>query len=228
LRPGRVCSTPLARFALAAAVLAALLAATSTAQAANQPHPTLDAIASEVAGRPVTVWCETDEGEWLALTKGRTGVTGFARFGDTIAYVAPSRCGALHAGLAGTATLFDLGRSLLVLLHESLHLRGIRDEGETDCTALGLVKTYAVRYFGFAELATEERVVERWVRVKRRVWVKRDGRRVRVARWVRVRRTTTVTVRVPSLALENLYAVALQEHRGSAATRPEYAGFCDR
>lgn len=114
------------------------------------------------------------------------------------------------------------------MLHESVHLRGVHSEGETDCTALGLVKTYAIRYFGFKEQATVTRYVKRMVKVKRRVWVKRHGKRVRVAKWVRVRRTVAVRVLVPNPALENLYAVALQAHQEKASASPDFAGFCDR
>lgn len=210
---------------LLAAVAAALA---GTAQAGNQPHPTLDAIASEVAGRPVSVWCETDWDDWHTMTGGRFPGAFVRSLTDTVAYMGPLRCTDLTAAVSGSASVTQLGGGLQALLHEAVHLRGVLDEGETDCTALGLVREYAIRYFGFPETVAEKRRVTRTVRVKRRVWVRRDGRRVRVVRWVRVKRTVTVTVTVPNPALANVYGAASQVHRRSVSADPSYAGFCDR
>lgn len=207
--------------------MVAALALAGSAQGANQPHPTLDAIASEVAGYPASVWCETDETAWAGMSA--TGASGFVRRTATghepVAYIGPSACTPLTEALRDSyaVSTVDLAHGLLTVLHESVHLRGVHDEGETDCTALALVKTYAVRSFGYSEWTTVKRRVHRWVHVQRKVWVKRDGRRARVTRLVRVRVARTVKVRVPDVGLASLVAAAELEHLRKS---PEYQGDC--
>lgn len=210
--------------------MVAALALAASAEAANQPRATFDAIASEVAGYPASVWCENDPAAWAAMAGEDAVVGGFIRWTpegapQPVAYIGPAACGTLHDAVSGidAVPIFSLASGLLTLLHESVHLRGLRDEGETSCAALALVPDFARRYFSYREWKTEKRVVRRWVRVKRKIWVPRDGRRVRVTRLMRVRVKRTVTVRVPDPELPELARWALIHHRAQPA---EYQGSC--
>lgn len=213
-------------------VLAALaLAAATSASAANQPHPTLDAIATEVTGYPATVWCENSAEGWAALRAGGPGARGFVRWPngaalpEPTAYIAPWDCLPLLDGLAYRDQHEPelLGQALLTLLHESVHLSGVRDEAAADCAALALVKSYAIRYFGFTATVTQKRRVLRWSFVKRKVWVWRNGERLQVVKRVRVRVTRVVSVRVANPRLKLLYKAAFTRHLGSPS---EYQGDC--
>lgn len=61
-------------FECASGSLLALLA--ESPKAANVPDSRLDAAASEVAGRPVYIHCETDEAAWVELTRAVVAVPG--------------------------------------------------------------------------------------------------------------------------------------------------------
>lgn len=127
--------------------------ACSTAEAAAPDPPgTINAIASAVAGKPAIALCTFDAEAWdtqvqAATFNQRRGstVAGYAFTGGSTAYLGPQTCYALYEALtygpvwAGPG---PLGFALLTLLHEAVHLRGVRDEGETDCIALGLVRAY--------------------------------------------------------------------------------------
>ena len=116
--------------AAALMVLAALLAV-SPARAENQPHATLDAIATEAAGKPLAVWCESSVLDWdrmvYAVSRGqRIGAqsTGFTQLSAPIVYLAPDECGMLHFGLAHgyrETGLIPLVSAVLTLLHEATH-----------------------------------------------------------------------------------------------------------
>ena len=190
-----------------------------SALAANEPHPTLDAIATELSSAPASVWCETNRAGWQAVTAA-AGLTpaqrGFVRWtleGPLpVAYLSPGVCVTLRERLAHSArppSPMTFGPALLTLLHESVPLRGVRDEGVADCTALTLVKEYATRFFGYPEQVARTKRLVHWR------WVTREGRRVRL----RVVRRVRVLVRNPALA--DMYAGAFADHR---LKPPEYQG----
>lgn len=69
-------------------------------------------------------------------------ISGWAGVPDADSMQLTSRvCQRLEGWLRGknTPTPEDLGRELRTFVHESVHLRGIVDEGVTDCTALSLI-----------------------------------------------------------------------------------------
>lgn len=238
---------------LVAVVLAGLaLAASPAAVAANQPHPTLDLIASEVGGPGKTVWCENDDAAWQAAPHWQPGLAGYVVFwsGDqgqswtpeSVAYLSPAVCLTLHAGLGGgyqAIPVGQLGRAILVLVHESVHLSGIRDEGETDCEALRWVEAVAVRHFGVPPTisitdtvyrkVTRYKYVYRWKHVYR--WRMVSGERVRALSRIRVRVRVPDSRQVPEQvtreernpALDALVAAATAAHRSGPA---EYQGSC--
>jgi hypothetical protein len=179
----------------------------AVAKAAEYQDPRLDAVASSVAGHPITAHCYQGAGEWNA-TEVQSGLTfetdGFTFVGrDQYVNLAPRVCDTLEALLKlgpDAVGPFWAGLAIKVLIHESVHQRGITDEGVTDCAALALVKQYAVSSFGYA--ATVKQTVYR--KLKNGTY-----------------RRTVRTVPNPQLAA--LYASALAWHRALPAS---YQGSC--
>jgi hypothetical protein len=89
--------------------------------------------ASRIAGKPVRIRCD-ESGEFVGAVQHADGV---AAIGGDLAYLTPERCLDLYRlafedEVRGSQT----GRALAVLGHETWHLRGVRDEGTTECYGL--------------------------------------------------------------------------------------------
>ncbi len=88
--------------------------------------------AARIAGHEVEIRCD-ESGERVGFVQHTDGV---AEVGGRLAYLAPDRCHELYRlafdGHEDAAT----GRAIAVLAHEAWHLRGVRDEGITQCYAL--------------------------------------------------------------------------------------------
>jgi hypothetical protein len=89
--------------------------------------------ASRIAGKPVRIRCD-ESGEYVGAIQHADGV---AAVGGDLAYLTPERCLDLYRlafeeEVRGSQT----GRALAVLGHETWHLRGVRDEGTTECYGL--------------------------------------------------------------------------------------------
>jgi hypothetical protein len=139
-RPGR----PVRRFLVGLCVLGALgaivwlaerqagwdgLDADTRAEAASR----FSAEASRVAQHPVTIRCD-ESGDYVGAVQHADGV---AAVGGRLAYLTPERCHDLYRlAFEGEVTFSQTARSLAVLAHEAWHLRGVRDEGTTECYAL--------------------------------------------------------------------------------------------
>lgn len=133
------------------AVLAALALA-GPASAANVATPQMHAVASWAAGKPLTVWCESDPAEWnrLVAQSGLThepgsSVAGFTLFAAPTIYLRYDRC----PMLAGPEH-WGFGLGLNTLLHEAYHQRGggVRDEALVECAALVLQYEAMRRFYG--------------------------------------------------------------------------------
>jgi hypothetical protein len=206
------------RVAIVGAVIA--LAVPATGAAENRPHPTLDAVATAVAGKPLTVHCETDWLVWIkafeSVGENGTFVNGFTNLEAAVVYVNPRQCETLHAMLNGWSVgTYYAASALLTLVHESVHQRGITDEGVTDCTALPLVPGIATSSFQIPATVSEQYLAP----VKRQLVFRVNGKRI-------VRTVTTQGSRfrvVPNPWLSSLVADALAWHR---AKPPEYQGGC--
>jgi len=88
--------------------------------------------ASQIVGRRVEIRCD-ERGRFVGVVQDADGV---AEVGGRLAYLTPSRCYDLfrlvhdaHSSSGRT------GRAIAVLAHESWHLRGVADEGVTECYA---------------------------------------------------------------------------------------------
>lgn len=200
----------------------------AAAAAANRPNSIFDLAASEVAGKPVSVWCENSWVAWIQMRQA-AGLspegTGFTRAGGApIVYLSPEICFSLYSLLARESIgTYHAARALLVLAHEAVHQRGIVNEGEADCTALPLLPGLAVRHFGVAETIAEPYTVKnsRWLTLTRTVKI--DGRRVKLSRRVKVTSTTVATRQVANPWLARL---ATDAHRWHASSPAEYQGGC--
>jgi hypothetical protein len=127
------------------AVMTVLLHRAAVA-AAKPGDRQLSAIASELAGRRVTIRCEGVSGALIG-PRGESGRTGFV--GDkpvSVSYLQEGICQTLHmyAGSRKDCLLpcerpLEVAWSLNTLAHESYHLAGIRDEARTECAALRAV-----------------------------------------------------------------------------------------
>src|SRR5579864_3749663 len=104
-------------------------------------------IASQIAGRPVGVHCPSFLAG-LVDVHGEAGSVSFAAAGQPANYtnLAPETCNELrhfsHVDFscldrhACGFTQFEAGWAAHTLTHESFHLRGFADEGETECYAM--------------------------------------------------------------------------------------------
>jgi hypothetical protein len=89
--------------------------------------------ASVVAGKPVTIRCD-ESGDYVGAVQHADGV---AQVGGTLAYLTPERCLALYRlAFEGKEDSTRTGLAIAVLAHEAWHLRGVADEGTTECYAL--------------------------------------------------------------------------------------------
>jgi hypothetical protein len=92
----------------------------------------LSAAASTIAEKPVSVRCDV-AGEFVGVVQHADGA---AAVGGDTAYLAPSICHTLQRLGEGDLAASRTGRALAVLAHEAWHLRGVANEGETECYAL--------------------------------------------------------------------------------------------
>jgi hypothetical protein len=89
--------------------------------------------ASRVAAKPVTIRCD-EAGDYVGAVQHADGV---AAVGGELAYLAPERCLDLYRlAFKGEVRSNRTARALAVLAHEAWHLRGVSDEGITECYAL--------------------------------------------------------------------------------------------
>jgi hypothetical protein len=89
--------------------------------------------ASRVAGKPVTIRCD-EAGDYVGAVQHADGV---AVVGGDLAYLTPERCLDLYRlAFEDEVRSSRTGRAVAVLAHETWHLRGVSDEGTTECYAL--------------------------------------------------------------------------------------------
>jgi hypothetical protein len=89
--------------------------------------------ASRVAGKPVRIRCD-ESGEYVGAVQHADGV---AAVGGDLAYLTPERCLDLYRlAFEDESRGSQTGRALAVLSHETWHLRGVRNEGTTECYGL--------------------------------------------------------------------------------------------
>lgn len=206
-------------------VTLAAFALAAPAAAGNAPHPTLDQIATETAGKPVTAWCETSYTDWHSAVSVVSGgrvigaqYGGFTFFSRPVIYLSPDVCGALRLALIvgyRDVGIVYLSEAVLTLLHEGVHQRGVTDEGVTDCTALPLVVPTMEKFFGLTPT----------VQVQQTKTVRASFRRKIAGKWRVFRYTNTIveTVTVPNPDHARALTWATAWHK---AKPPAYQGNC--
>lgn len=139
------------------AIVVTLLALVAGRAYAAYQEPGLNVAASAVAGHAVIVSCAATDAEWAqfeTVPGFPFEVDGFTYASkDNVIYLSPRVCQTLTA-LEDPIKRNDVGPywaalAIKSLVHESVHQRGVLDEGVTDCTAVTLVSEVAVRSFGY-------------------------------------------------------------------------------
>ena len=89
--------------------------------------------ASTIAEKPVAILCDESR-DYVGLVQHADGV---AAVGGDRAYLTPERCLDLYRlAFKGQVNSSQTARAVAVLAHEAWHLRGVSDEGTTECYAL--------------------------------------------------------------------------------------------
>jgi hypothetical protein len=89
--------------------------------------------ASRIAGKPVDIRCDESR-DYVGAVQHADGV---AYVGGDRAYLTPERCYDLYRlAFEDEVTFSQTARAIAVLAHEAWHLRGVGDEGTTECYAL--------------------------------------------------------------------------------------------
>ena len=93
----------------------------------------ISAEGSRIAGKEVDIRCDESR-DYVGFVQHADGV---ALVGGDRAYLTPERCYDLYRlAFEDEVTSSQTGRAIAVLAHESWHLRGSDDEGQTECFAL--------------------------------------------------------------------------------------------
>lgn len=138
-------------------VLAVFSAVLALVPAGFTENPVLNSRAAWITQKPVHIYCANDDTAWRGyidasgaippngIANGLTPVIG----GDTT-YLSPQTCAPILTRLrALTPSLLALGATLDILTHESLHLRGSADEGQTECDAIRVMPHFLAAKWGF-------------------------------------------------------------------------------
>ena len=135
---------PVRRFALGLGVIAALLAAvwyldsrtgwdSLSGETKAAAVTRFSAEASRIAEKAVSIRCD-EARDYVGAVQHADGV---ALVGGQLAVVTPEICHTLYRlAFEGDATGSRTGRAVAVLAHEAWHLRGVGNEGTTECYAL--------------------------------------------------------------------------------------------
>ncbi len=134
--------------------LLAVSAAQASAPSGFYEARVLEPAASFVAGKPATVWCaltRADYNVWReAQGAGGRDSGAFTYFGQPESWMSTGLCQVLRQRLRGVRVdIYELAGAASALVHESIHMRGVRDEGETECQAMHELPRVAVKFFGF-------------------------------------------------------------------------------
>jgi len=206
-------NTSIVRLLTLLIIVGAIVAGTDVSGASAAPQDTLNAAASYVANRPVTVECISNL-NWIHYGQDFSDVEGltFPTAGDpydTVVYIDQQECQELNeilTGNFGDVGPADSSEAIHTLVHEAVHLLlHSTDEHLVDCTALTQYDLpVAEQYFG---ISPSQQVVTH-------VPVRKHGR---IVRW----RTSTRSV--PSEYLARFETYDIWHHNNRPAP---YNGAC--
>lgn len=164
---------------MVAVVLASAATAASAATKTFQSDPRIDAIASGIAGFPVTVTGEDDANAWVELVReGNISCpncagepVGFAVIADHHVYFSPDIWDTLEgiesSGASNVIPLSAAAGAILQLTHEVYHVKlQSTDEGRVNACALQAFPTILSTYFGVAPTVTQTTTTRVRYRVK--------------------------------------------------------------
>jgi hypothetical protein len=138
-------------------VSAVVLAIVPAAHAAPRDFvraPILEPVASYVAKKPVSVWCARSDTAWVAglasvgLPASAHGTSNVRRREIWLEKVICDNLAIAIRTAVPPSGYGALAPSILVFVHEAVHLRGVLGEGKADCTATRELPDLAVRFFG--------------------------------------------------------------------------------
>lgn len=139
---------------LIGAVLAAAVVGTAKADTGYTRAYVLEPVVQFVAGKPGAVLCATSDAQWNAEKASRglagTNAWGFTDLPTGTIYLYPNGCRILRAEIKGqkiTAPLTLKAGFAETLVHESIHVSGIVNEGVTECTAMHHLPAVLVKFF---------------------------------------------------------------------------------
>ncbi|MCR4340517.1 MAG: hypothetical protein NUW01_11620, partial [Gemmatimonadaceae bacterium] len=132
----------------------------------------LTPIAAEIAGKPVLVRCAQTFDAWAAQVAATGGgnpyqIGGYTLVADGETHLSPWTCQHIEGWLRGknVPSLARFASSVLLLVHETVHLRGELDESVADCTALRELPGVLTRRFGIKRAVTRRAIMAAaWVR----------------------------------------------------------------
>ena len=153
-------------FAVGVLVLVALFAGVPAARNAWLEHR-LDGVATQLAGVPVSVRCETLGEAW---TDSHSEL-GYVRFGadgrpERTATITWQACSDLRSWWRSTHDRPSLEQivAVHVLSHESMHLAGLRDEARTECAAVQR-DALTARLLGAQPVQAQSLAIAYWAQV---------------------------------------------------------------
>lgn len=119
---------------LVAVIAAALFAPNASASRV----PDISRVASDLAGKPVSVQCSQDN-----TVRGVAGAGSVDGIGGSTMYLARIVCDALLLRVRNP----DWALGLVTIAHEAEHLKGVVDESEADCNALKVAAKVGIVYY---------------------------------------------------------------------------------
>ena len=127
----------------AVSTVAALALAASASAAGSPPGfyeaKALEPAASFVAGKPAHIYCADNHSVWADAADGNETPDALAltRAGSDRSEFEPLICSTLLAQLGRLpVAVYTFAESLRVLVHESIHQRGVVTEGRAECSAM--------------------------------------------------------------------------------------------
>lgn len=137
--------------------------------------------AAVIAGVPdAKVYCARTAIDWseFVASQGHSGrIEGLTDSAQKLTYLPPASCRTLENHLRGRKVgWFALGFAAQTLVHEAMHLRGIRDEFQAECQALREVPKWLRTRFGITR-AQPLRLAMRGVRYSHRLALALNGGR---------------------------------------------------
>ena len=131
--------------AVSLTVAASALASASHLREARSLKPA----ASSAAGKRVSVFCAATRADMAAVSGVASAPLGFTAYPGAPRFdLSPQVCGPLADWLASRSVdVYQVAFAILVLAHEAQHSRGIWDETDATCKALGLMPALVRRYF---------------------------------------------------------------------------------